>query len=68
LPNSNEKNRCKRTFGQVGKAEYLKEFYQLTAKDIVAAVKELNKVKQGTQYIQQASQEAKGMNVNYKSS
>lgn len=31
----------KEQFGQVGKAEYLKEFYKLTAKDIVAAVKDL---------------------------
>ncbi|WP_268921676.1 transketolase C-terminal domain-containing protein [Metabacillus sediminilitoris] len=31
----------KEQFGQVGKADYLKGFYQLTAKDIVAAVKEL---------------------------
>jgi transketolase len=31
----------KEQFGQVGKVDYLKEFYQLTAKDIVAAVKGL---------------------------
>jgi transketolase len=31
----------KEQFGQVGKADYLKEFYKLTEKDIVDAVKEL---------------------------
>lgn len=31
----------KEQFGQVGKLEYLKEFYKLTPKDIVAAAKEL---------------------------
>jgi transketolase len=31
----------KEQFGQVGKVEYLKEFYQLTVKDIVGAVEEL---------------------------
>ncbi|WML46703.1 transketolase C-terminal domain-containing protein [Neobacillus sp. PS3-34] len=31
----------KEQFGQVGKVEYLKEFYQLTAKDIVGAVEEV---------------------------
>ncbi|MGC4379255.1 transketolase family protein [Fictibacillus sp. Mic-4] len=31
----------KEQFGQVGKAEYLKEFYKLTANDIVTAVKEI---------------------------
>ncbi|KGM44563.1 transketolase family protein [Neobacillus niacini] len=31
----------KEQFGQVGKLEYLKEFYKLTPKDIVAAVKEI---------------------------
>ncbi|GGB55619.1 transketolase family protein [Fictibacillus barbaricus] len=31
----------KEQFGQVGKADYLKEFYNLTVKDIIDAVKEL---------------------------
>jgi transketolase len=35
----------KEQFGQVGKTEYLKEFYRLTAKDIVGAVEELSLLK-----------------------
>jgi len=31
----------KEQFGQVGKVEYLKGFYKITAKDIVDAVREM---------------------------